>query len=71
MTDTIEPGLTSTGPATGTGWSCSTSGATITCTRADALAAGSDYPPISIPVLVSPGAQPGQLSNTASLAAAE
>ena len=49
---------------------CSASGATITCTRADPLAAGSEYPPISIPVRVSPGAQPGQLSNTASLAAA-
>ena len=35
------------------------------------LTAGSDYPPISIPVLVSPGAQPGQLSNTATPAGAE
>ncbi len=42
---------------------------TVTCTRSDALAAGSDYPPISIPVLVSSGAQPGQLSNTAALQA--
>ena len=70
VTDTIEPpGLILTGPATGTGWACSTAGTTITCTRADALAAGSDYPPISIPVLVSPGAVPGQLSNTATLQA--
>jgi uncharacterized repeat protein (TIGR01451 family) len=69
VTDTLEPGLTLNGVVTGTGWACSTSGATITCTRSDTLAPGSDYPPISIPVLVSPGAQPGQLSNTASVAA--
>jgi uncharacterized repeat protein (TIGR01451 family) len=69
VTDTLETGLTLNGAATGAGWTCSTSGATITCTRSNPLAAGSDYPPISIPVLVSPGAQPGQLSNTASLQA--
>ena len=69
--DTIElPGLIPNGAATGAGWACSTAGTTITCTRSDALAAGSDYAPISIPVLVSTGAQPGQLSNTARLAAA-
>ena len=71
VTDTIEPGLTLNGAPTGAGWACSTSGTTITCTRSDPLAAGSDYPPISIPVLVSTGTPPGQLSNTASLAAAE
>ena len=70
VTDTIEAGLTLTGPATGTGWMCSTLVTTITCTRPDPLAAGSDYPPISIPVLVGPGTQPGQLSNTAALQAA-
>ena len=59
VTDTIEaPGLTLNGAATGAGWACTTAGATVTCTRSDALAAGSDYPPISIPVLVSPGASP-------------
>ena len=69
VTDTLDPGLTLNGAVTGTGWACTTSGATITCTRSDALAAGSNYPAISIPVLVSPGAQPGQLSNTASVQA--
>ena len=44
-------------------------GAIVTCTRSDPLTAGGNYPPISIPVLVSPGAQPGQLSNTAALQA--
>ena len=71
VTDTLEPGLTLNGAVTGAGWACTTAGSTITCTRSDPLAAGSDYPPISIPVLVSPAAQPGQLSNTASLAARE
>ena len=70
VTDTIEPpGLTINGPVTGAGWACSTSGSTVTCTRSDALAAGSDYPPISIPVLVSPSAPPSQLSNTTTLQA--
>jgi uncharacterized repeat protein (TIGR01451 family) len=69
VTDTLETGLTLNGAVTGAGWGCLTAGATITCARSDALAAGSDYPPISIPVLVSPGGVPGQLSNTASLAA--
>ncbi len=69
VTDTIETGLTITGPATGTGWICSTLVTTITCNRPDPLAAGSDYPPISIPVLVGTGTPPGQLSNTATLQA--
>jgi uncharacterized repeat protein (TIGR01451 family) len=69
VTDTLDPALTLNGAVTGTGWACSTAGATITCTRSDPLAAGSNYPPISIPVLVSPAAQPGQLSNTASVQA--
>ena len=69
VTDTIEAGLTITGPATGTGWICSTLVTTITCNRPDPLAAGSNYPPISIPVLVGTGTPPGQLSNTATLQA--
>ena len=60
VTDTIEPpGLIPNGAPTGAGWACSTSGTTITCTRSDSLAAGSDYPPISIPVLVSPASRAG------------
>ena len=70
VSDTIEPpGLSINGPATGSGWACSTAGSTVTCTRSDPLPAGSDYPTISIPVLVSPGAQPGAISNTASVTA--
>ena len=69
VTDTLDPQLTLNGAVTGTGWACGTSGATITCTRSDPLAAGSNYPSIPIPVLVSAGAQTGQLSNTASVQA--
>lgn len=69
MTDTLVPGLALNGAPGGSGWACSTAGATITCTRSDPLAAGSAYPSISIPVLVDPGAQPGQLSNTATITA--
>ena len=69
VTDTLDPQLTLNGTVTGTGWTCGTSGATITCTRSDPLAAGSNYPAISIPVLVAAGAQLGQLSNTASVQA--
>ena len=66
VTDTIEPGLTINGPVTGAGWSCSTLGTTVTCTHPDVLAPSNEYPPISIPVLVS-SSPPAQLSNTASL----
>ncbi|HKV98874.1 MAG TPA: hypothetical protein VJN96_03570, partial [Vicinamibacterales bacterium] len=51
--------------AIGSGWSCGTSVQTITCTRPDALAAGGDYPPITITVQVA--ASPGQPSNTATV----
>jgi uncharacterized repeat protein (TIGR01451 family) len=68
ITDTLAPGLTLRTPFVGTGgWVCSVAGATITCTRSDPLPSRVNYPPISIPVTVDPGAQPGQLSNTATL----
>src|SRR5262249_21520402 len=62
-------GLIINGPPAGVGWTCSTAVTTVTCTRSDLLAAGNAYPPIAIPVLVDPGAQPGQLSNTATVQA--
>jgi len=34
--------------ATGTGWTCGTSGQSVTCSRADALQPGSSYPPVTI-----------------------
>jgi hypothetical protein len=49
VTDTLPSGLTATA-ISGTGWSCTLG--TLTCTRSDALAAGSSYPVISLAVNV-------------------
>ncbi|MFO1305654.1 MAG: IPTL-CTERM sorting domain-containing protein [Burkholderiales bacterium] len=51
--DTLPAGLTGTAMA-GTGWTCTL--ATLTCTRADSLAAGASYPPITLTVNVAPSA---------------
>lgn len=70
VTDDVVAPLSLNGTPTGTGWTCGTSGTTVTRTRTDPLAGGSDYPTISVPVHVAPGATPGQISNTATLQAA-
>ena len=49
VTDTIPAGLTATA-ISGTGWTCVLG--TLTCTRSDALAAGSSYPVITLTVTV-------------------
>src|SRR5207245_1508269 len=49
VTDTLPSGLTATA-ISGTGWSCTLG--TLTCTRSDALAAGSSYPAITLTVNV-------------------
>jgi fimbrial isopeptide formation D2 family protein/uncharacterized repeat protein (TIGR01451 family) len=49
VTDTLPAGLTATG-ISGTGWTCVLG--TLTCTRSDALAAGSSYPAITLTVTV-------------------
>jgi uncharacterized repeat protein (TIGR01451 family) len=64
VTDTLPPGLTATA-ASGTGWACSP-GATVTCTRTDALAAGAAYPTIIITVNVATTAAPS-IINTATV----
>jgi LPXTG-site transpeptidase (sortase) family protein len=52
VTDTLPAGLTPTAAA-GTGWSCPAPvGQTVTCTRANALAAATSYPPITVTVTV-------------------
>jgi Domain of unknown function DUF11 len=48
--DTLPTGLTAAAMS-GTGWSCNVN--TVTCTRADVLAAGGSYPPITLTVNVS------------------
>ncbi|MFF3460662.1 hypothetical protein ACFYXH_41640, partial [Streptomyces sp. NPDC002730] len=63
VTDTLPTGLTVTG-ISGTGWTCTL--ATLTCTRSDALAAGSTYPPITVTVDVATDA-PAQVINTATV----
>ena len=49
VTDTLPAGLTATA-ISGTGWTCVLG--TLTCTRSDALAAGSSYPVITLTVTV-------------------
>jgi LPXTG-site transpeptidase (sortase) family protein len=52
VTDTLPAGLTPTSAA-GAGWTCPAPvGQTITCTRADVLAAGASYPAITVTVTV-------------------
>lgn len=63
VVDTLPGGLTATN-LSGSGWSCTL--ATLTCTRADALAAGSAYPWITLTVNVAANA-PALVTNNASV----
>jgi len=63
VTDTLPAGLTATAIG-GTGWSCTLG--TLTCTRSDALAAGSSYPAITLTVNVANNA-PASVTNTAAV----
>ena len=63
LQDTLPAGLTATA-ISGDGWSCSL--ATLSCTRSDALAGGSSYPPVSVTVDVAADA-PDQVTNVASV----
>ncbi len=63
MNDTLPIGLTPTS-ATGTGWTCSVSGQTLSCTRSDSLAKSSSYPSITVNASVSQAA-PATVTNTA------
>ncbi len=51
VTDTVPAGMTPVG-AVGTGWSCTISGQTLTCTRSNSLNAGSSFPAITLTVNV-------------------
>ncbi len=53
--------------ASGTGWSCSISGQTVSCTRSDVLGASSSYASISVTASVSQSS-PASVSNTATVA---
>ena len=63
VTDALPSDMTATA-ISGTGWTTNLS--TLTCTRSDALAAGSAYPPITITVNVSAGAA-ASVTNTATV----
>ena len=65
VSDVLPPNVTSTA-ASGPGWNCSGT-TTVTCTRSDALATGSSYPPISLTVVVDPSAQTNLIFNTATV----
>ena len=65
LIDTVPTGLTPM-TASGTGWSCTVAGATVTCTRSDALAPGASYPPATITVDVAASA-PASVANTATV----
>jgi uncharacterized repeat protein (TIGR01451 family) len=66
INDTLPLGLTPVS-ASGTGWTCSVSGQTVSCTRSDVLAAASSYPSITLSAIVSQAA-PSTLTNTAAVA---
>ncbi len=65
INDTLPIGLTPTS-ATGTGWSCSVTGQTVSCVRSDSLAIGASYPSITLNVSVLPTA-PATVTNTATV----
>lgn len=63
VADALPIDLTATGMS-GTGWTCAL--ASVSCTRADALAASASYPPITLTVSVSNSAQ-ASIVNTATV----
>ena len=63
VNDTLPIGSTPTA-ASGTGWTCSLSGQSVSCTRSDSLAANGSYPAITITASVLQTA-PATLVNTA------
>ncbi|MGA7751397.1 MAG: C25 family cysteine peptidase [Candidatus Sulfotelmatobacter sp.] len=65
MNDTLPIGVTPTS-ATGTGWSCSISGQTVSCVRSDSLSAATSYPSITLTVSVLQSA-PATVTNTATI----
>jgi uncharacterized repeat protein (TIGR01451 family) len=63
VSDTLPAGITPTA-ASGANWSCGISGQTVTCTRSTSLAINTNYPSISLTVIVASNA-PASLTNTA------
>lgn len=65
VTDTL-PANVSFVSATGTGWSCSETSGTVSCSNPGGVAVGAALPPVTLEVLVDSGAT-GSISNTASV----
>ena len=66
VTDTLPSVMSFVAPEpAGDGWTCSTNGRALTCTRSDALAPGVPVPPIRYTARVASDAPAGQLINTA------
>lgn len=65
VVNTLPSGL-SLSSATGSGWACSASGQTVTCSRPGSLAAGDTAPTLTVNVAVSPSAS-GTLTSSASV----
>ena len=68
VTDTLNSAFTYS-TYSGTNWSCSASGQTVTCTNDSAIAQGSSYPALTIDVNVSPTAS-GNKTNSVSVSGA-
>ncbi len=68
VTDTLPAGLTYVS-GTGTGWSCSNAGQTVTCTHPPPVAMGATLPDLSLTVLPGPAAAPSA-TNTAAVSSA-
>ncbi len=66
VNDTLPLGVTPTS-ASGTGWTCSVSGQTVSCTRSDSLVGGGSYPPITVNINVAQSA-PATVTNNAVIA---
>ena len=66
LIDSVPAGLIPVAAA-GPGWSCSIALQSVTCTRADALAAGASYPVVTLTVDVEPDAA-ASVVNTATIA---
>jgi uncharacterized repeat protein (TIGR01451 family) len=64
VVDTLPAGITAAATPTGSGWTCTVAGQTVTCTRTATVAAGAAAPPITLRAAVS-GTLAGQiLTNT-------
>ena len=66
VTDVL-PGNVTFDSATGSGWSCSESSGTVTCSNPSGILEGASLPPITLDVLVDAGAT-GSIANSASVA---